>query len=124
VGLTITNIVNAYRKSGLKPERNSFCGDGTSKKCGCALTALYCSQHKVHPVDRAEKTGDFVDDLITDWAVNRYGDNFTNGLIFGFDDFQGNYESEVANYKEEQRRAYWLGRKAFKELKKYYKGLK
>ncbi len=119
--LTITNIVNAYRRSGLKPVTGMFC-DG--RKCGCALTALYCSQHKVHPIDRATKLDTDEDIIINDWANAKYGNDFADGLMSGFDDVKEVNQPNQYDKKIDYKHGYWLGRKAFKELKKYYKNIK
>lgn len=92
---TVSEIVEAYHATGLRPMRHSI---DAGPFC-CAVGAL-AAVAGIRYIQRYE------------WARNRYGFAETQALIDGFD---GNVNSG-ALYKGRLRKFYNVGRKVFKDM--------
>ena len=72
VMVTKEQIVEAFKKTGLKPMQRRY-GDGIT--CGCALTALYIAAG--HSPGTPHQ--------IADWAVEQFGPCAAREIVFGWD---------------------------------------
>lgn len=78
--ITAQEIVDSYKKSGIKPINNETMKcDKNGKFCGCALTSLYVAYHGVLP-----DITDVLNKSVFDWSEREFGDNHC-AIVLGFD---------------------------------------
>lgn len=119
--LTVDACVQAFPNTGVCPRRGTYghFNSQTNETCGCLLTVLYLETHAEWRtkqfLDNGIKSGElhpdavglrhyFQNRIIYFWGVNRYGMDFTRGLVHGFDN-----SSPSGQAPKDQTTDYYVG---------------
>jgi len=107
--ITVEEIKEAYKKTGIKPMRKAFAERRCEEKCGCALTALACSVTSFEFIESlvsADNELDLVYRPVVERVAARLGLNkdYAVGFIGGFDSLPRGwylqYPTELVGYDD------------------------
>lgn len=83
VVLTKTDIITAYKKSGIKPRRDCYLTKDEADYCGCAMTAIYLADNDLSAKNFAQESDRI--NPINEYINSVYGRGSCTDFLEGFD---------------------------------------